>query len=132
MPLPSYDELVSEKLPSYEDLTSLPSYDELTDSGQGAAFQAAEEQQAMERQAGATATVGDARNTVRDMLDIGTEGVARGLLGPASALLSKEELQKPRVSPEVVKYAMIYPKVADAAAEAFPDSPAQYVKPVTD
>lgn len=103
-----------------------------SDSGQGAAIQAAEEQQAMERKAAETATVGDARNTVRGMLDTGTEGIARGLLGPASMLLSKEQLQTPLASPEVMKYAMIYPKVADAAAEAFPNSPAQYVKPVTD
>lgn len=70
---------------------------------------------------------------VGDVLSTATEGVARGLLGPANLLLSKEQLQAPLASPETMKYMMPYAHITDAAAKAFPDSQvAQIPKAVTD
>jgi hypothetical protein len=100
-------------------------------------IQAAEEQQAMERNAGATKTFADVKDTLRDMTNFPGKVAYSAAMIPGIGTShfhwpTNEEVEKPLVPAEALKYAMIVPKVADYAAETFPNSPAQYVKPVTD
>lgn len=105
-----------------------------------AEIQAAEEQQAMERNAGATKTFADVKDTLRDMTNFPGKVAYSAAMIPGIGTSNfhwptHEEVEKPLLPPEAMKLATlgVAGPAIDFAARAFPNNtPVQYAKGATD